>query len=134
MILRGAKRNRLGAVREHEDRNFRARQALFDDEPRARRAESPLEHRFAYGLLGLRPIARDDDPFAAGEAVGFDDDGKSEIAAGHGVERGLDRVTDAKPRGGNAVPRHELLREGLRALERGGRRGRTDDRPAGAPE
>ena len=105
------------------------RQALLDDEPRAGGAELPVHHRGANGAppprRGSRPPRR---PFPPpGRRLSRRPEtriGGPDTAASASSRR----VADDETRGRNAVPRHELLGEHLRALEGGGRRGRTDDR------
>ena len=90
-------------------------------------AELTILHRGANRGVGLGAVGGNDDALARGETVGLDHDRQAELAARDHLVRVGSRVADAKTRRGNAVARHERLRERLAALElRGGARGTED--------
>ncbi len=70
----------------------------------------------------------DDDAFAGGEPVGFDDDGRMEEVDGFFELGGVG--ADGVVGGGNLVALHELLGEGLAGFEHGGGLGGPEDAQA----
>ena len=74
---------------------------------------------------GLLEIGCDDDAFAGGEAVHLDDVRRAEVVQGV-VDRSWRRA-DVRAGGRDVGGRHDLLGEGLAALELGGRGGRAED-------
>lgn len=76
-------------------------------------------------LLGLRAVGGHHDPLAAGETIGLDHprDGRTRTGGGEGIECLGDRGvvdTGAGLRGGDLRGGHDLLGEGLAALQTGG--------------
>jgi hypothetical protein len=125
VVLRGRERQHVLAIDHHNEARLLSLQAFLDDHARARLSQSVLgEHGVDRGVC-LRWRGGDDDAFARGEPVGLDDD-RSTLRVDVGVRR---RGIGERAIGGgrNAVPRHERLREILRALQlrRGARR--TED-------
>ena len=105
----------MPAVGHHDEARFLAGQEFLDHHARAGGAHRmPDEHRvdrrvrFGNGL-------RDDDALACGQAVRLDDDGRTLARNVVACRGGIGERPVAA--GWNAVPRHEALREILRAFE-----------------
>ena len=107
-----------GAVADDEEGELRAVEELLDDHPLAPR-------RVGEGLVA---VVGDDDALAGGQGVVLDD-----VRRPEGVEGGcrlVRRRAGARARGRHPCRRHDLLGEGLGALEPGGRARRSEARDA----
>ena len=79
---------------------------------------------------GFRNVLGDDDAFAGGQSVGFDDDAAARPLVQRLV-RAFERMHDGRARGRNAVPFHEAFGEDLARLEPSAGTVRAEDREAG---
>jgi hypothetical protein len=81
VVLGRSERQCPRAIAEHEKRRFAADEQLLDDEARTGLAESPVDHHQLHLQLGVFQIVRNDHTFTGSQAVGFQHNGKSELAA-----------------------------------------------------
>ena len=115
MILRGRQDDVVAAGHDDEDRGFVAGQTIFDENLAAGCAEFISREYVVHGRLGFRERLRDDDAFAGGEAVGFDDDGRAALA--QIIKGGRHVGEDARGGSGYFIFQQELLRENFRRLK-----------------
>ena len=123
MVLSGYKGDERFTVTESNEADFFAFQEFFDDEVGAELLD---------GGFGLGVIEGDDDAFASGETVGFDDDRKREfLQGGKGVGKSSDLFGLG---GGNSSAGEEFLGEDFRAFETSGSLGRANNSQAAGAE
>src|SRR5699024_10012643 len=119
-VLGGRERDHLVPVAEAEQGDLRAVQELLDHHTGA-----PAPVHAAAGVLGARRAAvGDDHSLTGGQAVVLD-----HVRRAEGVQGVLDRVggaADPGHGGGHVCGRHDLLGEGLRTLQVGGVRVRSE--------
>ena len=117
------------AVGEGQEGCLLAFHEFFDDDAAAGFAEGGIVHDLVDGIEGFFEGHGDDDAFASGEAVGFDDDWGAlflDVGAGF-VGVGEDFVLGGR----DAVLLHEILGEGLGAFDLGGELARAEGFDAG---
>ncbi len=135
MVLRRRQRHRTAAVADREERHFRTGQAFLQHKPGTRVAELALLHRRAHSRLGRTAIGRNHHALAGCQPIGLDDERKPELPRPDGRVCLLRGFAHPVTRRRNAVPRHEVLREHLAALElRRGARGPEDAQAARAEQ
>ena len=118
----------MAAVDHHDEARLLAREEILDHHARAGRAHRVADEHRVDGRVGLLARRRDDDALACGQPVRLDDDRRA--ALGDVRVRGVRVGERPVLRGRQAVPRHERLREVLRALELRGRLRRSEDAQA----
>ncbi len=122
VVLGACERHDARAVDERDEARFFAGEELFDDDFGAGGTEDAVLENAIERLGGLVDALRDDDSFPRCEAVGLDHDRRTQS------RRIGSRFREARERPigrrGYRMPREEVLRIGLRALEpcSGGRR------------
>ena len=130
VVLCREKRGDVGAVTETNEADFFALEEFLDDNLLRGFAEERAVEEAVGGFEGDVARLAEDDAFAGGEAVGFDDDGRMEEGDGFFELAGV--RTDRVFGGGDLMALHELLSEGLAGLEaRGGLGGAEDAEAAG---
>ena len=97
---------------------FRAGQKLFDDDPRAGRAELRFLHHGRDGFHGAFAVGADEHALAERQTIRLDDDGH--IRRLQILDRRVIIVKRLIRRRRNAVLLHQVLREHLAALDDGG--------------
>ncbi len=120
------------AVRESEEGELFAVEEFFEDEGGFGGSGEGSGEEVAGGGEGFAMGAAENHAFAGGEAVGFDDDLRGETGKLFGdlAEGGADGMGG----GGDVLPAHEVLGEGLGSFEHGGGLGRAEDAEAVALE
>ncbi len=129
VVLRGAEHRVALAVAGHVEGDLLAFEALLDDDGGAGLAEGAVAERAGERRDGLVDVVADGDPLARGEPVGLHHHAVPDRARVRGRAR---EVVEARVRrGGDAVARHEVLREDPWSLRgaRPRRRGRSRGRP-----
>ena len=81
VIFGGSQRERARAIAQNEERRFAPDEQFLDDEARAGLAEPLVDHHRLHLRLCVGKIRGNDDALARGEAIGFQHDRKSELAA-----------------------------------------------------
>ena len=115
VVLAGRQRQHVRAVAHHDEAGFLAFEAVLDHDARARIAQALVAEHHGDRSLGLLDARRDHHAFAGREAVGLDHDRRAvRIDVALGLRAVGKRLV---ARGGNLVPRHELLGEILGGLE-----------------
>ena len=110
-------------VADGEDRQLGSGEVLLDENRRPGGAEPPGEAVRHPGVGGVR-VGGDEHPLAAGEPVGLDDVGAGLVLEVRVGEVGVGE--DGRVGGRHPGPAHDVLGEGLRRLEAGGRPGRAE--------
>ncbi len=125
MILRRHERYRRIAVRQREERDLWPFESFLDDERPAGVADLAVHHQIVHGPARFLGGNRDDDAFAAGQAVSLQCDRAAQF-----VDRGvrvLGGLRDAVARGGDAGERHQVFGERLAGFEPRRVAGRAED-------
>ena len=132
MILAGGQRQDVLAVAKHNEAGLFAKQAVFDDDARARSAECAVAEHGVDGCVGLAQGHGDNDAFAGGQAVGLDHDRRAALV---NVDVGSDRVGKGLVGGRrDLVAHHEHFGKILGAFELRRSARRPENRQAAGAE
>ena len=136
VVLAGGQREHVLAVGQHDEAGFFALQKLFDHDARAAfvvlHAELVVLQHPVDGFVGLGQRHGHDHALARCQAIGLDHDGRADLVD-VGMRRRRVGEGDVERRR-DAVALHEVLGEGLGALELRGRLGRAEDAQAARAE
>src|ERR1041384_271282 len=128
MVLRRRQQLQRLAVNEYHHARLFAGQTFLDDDLRTGFTKDALLHDVHDRLFGFRNRLRDDDAFAPGQSIGFDNHRCAMLAD---VLLCSLRVVENFCLGGrNVVPQEELFRENLAAFEPGSGTVRSKDAQA----
>ncbi len=126
VVLGGSKRQNLVAAHDREKRQFLTLEILLYENHVGRVSETPHHEAFRQGRLRLRKRLSNHHPFAGGQAVGLDHNGRPML-----VQVGQGRAMfgeDIGVRSRHPGRLHDLLRESLGTLDpRPGGPGAEDD-------
>ena len=132
VVAGGHERRHVCAVREAEDAQLLADEALLDNDALAGRPECAVYHRVAHGFERLVDALRDHDTLARGEAVRLDDDGRALRA--HVLLCGVRVVEDLERWRRSTRVAHDAPGERFAALDAGGGLCRSEDAQPFLPE
>lgn len=132
VVLGGQEREDGCSVGEGDEADLFADEEFFNDQTLAGGADKFSGHELFYGGAGFFQGLGDDDTFAGGEAVGFQDDRRFEVFEGFQGVGFIGRGMEAC--GGDVVTGEEFLGEDLAALELSGGLDGAKDGAAGLAE
>ena len=126
MILGGRQGHDRDAAGQREERDFLAVHELFDHDARPGAAEFPPLEALRDGGVRLGQRGADDGALAGRQSVGLHHARRAELAAEPPRRHRI--IERPESRGGNPVAGHEVLGEGLGALDRRGTGAGAEDR------